>query len=78
MGGEVLLGPNIVPQTLQPQTSTEQPTTDPMRDHPIVWRAPFPEDVSESLVSWENPTGQVTNDDLELAVRVIHHTCMAQ
>ena len=47
-----------------------------MGAHPIVWWALFSEDMSVSLVSWSNPTGMVTNSDIELAYRVIHHTYM--
>ena len=32
-----------------------------------VWRFPFPEDVQRDLVSADNPTGRVTNSDLEHA-----------
>ena len=48
-------GPIAVPQTLQPQPSAAKPTPEPMGVHPIVWRVPFPEVVSASLVSWKNP-----------------------
>jgi hypothetical protein len=34
---------------------------------PIVWRAPFPIAIQQALVSFENPTGTITNSDLELA-----------
>ena len=30
-----------------------------------------------SLLSWEKPTGQVTNSYLELSCIIIHHACMA-
>ncbi len=34
---------------------------------PCVWRHPFPDDVQRDLVSQANPTGRVTNSDLEHA-----------
>ena len=37
----------------------------------------FPPDITDQLVSWDNPEGQVTNSDLDLAGSVIHHTCTA-
>ena len=40
---------------------------------PICWRARFPPDVAEALVSWTNPGGTLTNSDLELAGVVAHH-----
>ena len=37
------------------------------RNQGDVWRVPFPEDIQAALVSEENPTGSVTNSDLEQA-----------
>jgi hypothetical protein len=34
---------------------------------PTVWRIPFPPDVEKRLVSDSNPTGDITNSDLEMA-----------
>jgi len=34
---------------------------------PLLWQAKFPEEIQQDLVSWKNPTGTVTNLDLELA-----------
>ena len=34
---------------------------------PTVWRTPFPQSIQDSVVSTGNPTGTVTNSDLELA-----------
>ncbi|CAJ1945366.1 unnamed protein product [Cylindrotheca closterium] len=39
----------------------------------IVWRAPFDDDIQRRLVSFQNPTGDITNSDLELAATVTHH-----
>ena len=33
----------------------------------IVWRCPFPPDIQANLVSVDNPTGTLTNSDLEQA-----------
>ena len=40
---------------------------------PILWRSPFPPHIQAALVSWENPTGTVSNSDLELAASVAHN-----
>lgn len=34
---------------------------------PVVWRAPFPPEITSKLVSYSNPAGTITNSDLELA-----------
>ena len=44
---------------------------------PIVWREPFPDVVSSRLVSSDNPTGTITNSDLELAGSIAHHDVVA-
>ena len=33
----------------------------------VVWRVKWPEDIANNLVTWENPTGKYTMNDLELA-----------
>ena len=76
-GGEVLLGPTVVPRTLQPHTSTSKTTLDSTGVHPVIWWSQLPKGVSASLFSWVNPTGLVINSDLELSISVIHHACMA-
>jgi hypothetical protein len=43
------------------------------RIHPLLWRAPFPLDVQRDLVSSDNPTGTITNSDLELAGTIAQH-----
>jgi hypothetical protein len=40
---------------------------------PLLWRAPFPEDVQLDIVSSKNPAGSITNSDLELAGTVAQH-----
>ena len=39
---------------------------------PVVWRAPFPVSVSSTLVTSDNPTGQVSISDCELAGIIAH------
>ena len=44
---------------------------------PILWRAPFSQDIQAQLVSWNNPTGSITNSDLELAATIAHQDVVA-
>lgn len=37
---------------------------------PAVWRTPFPPDIANNVISDDNPTGSITNSDLELAAEV--------
>ena len=37
---------------------------------PTLWRHPFPPDIQQALVSYENPTGTITNSDLELTAQI--------
>jgi hypothetical protein len=41
--------------------------------HPLLWRAPFPLEVQQAIVSSNNPTGSITNSDLELAGTIAQH-----
>jgi hypothetical protein len=45
---------------------------------PIVWRMQFPPDISEAVVSDDNPTGTITNSDLELAAVILHVAALLQ
>jgi hypothetical protein len=48
-------------------------------DHPpILWRCQFPDDITNDLVSWSNPSGAVNNSDLELAGVLAHNDVLAQ
>jgi hypothetical protein len=38
---------------------------------PLVWRLPFPHDVADEVVSFDNPGGRLTNLDLKLAAEVL-------
>ena len=73
--GEVILGPMAVPRTPQPQPRATATSPETVGVHPIVRQAHFTTDVTSQLVSWGNLEGQVTNSDLDLAVRVFHHAC---
>ncbi|EJK54567.1 hypothetical protein THAOC_25793, partial [Thalassiosira oceanica] len=45
---------------------------------PILWRFKFPDDVAARLVSWSNPSGSITNSDLELAGVLGNNMILAQ
>ena len=45
---------------------------------PILWRSPFPTPVVKSLVSFDNPSGTITNSDLELAGTIGQLDVLAQ
>ena len=49
------------------------------RQHPpYVWRDPFPPHVQALLVSWSNPTGTISNSDLECAASLAQQDTLAQ
>jgi hypothetical protein len=37
---------------------------------PLLWRLPHPDDIRDSVISFDNPSGSITNSDLELAAEV--------
>jgi hypothetical protein len=43
---------------------------------PIVWRIPFPDDVTAEVVSEANPNGRLTNSDLEMAGVVLQQAVL--
>lgn len=45
---------------------------------PILWRAPFPPSITSNLVSFDNPSGTITNSDLELAGTIAQHDVLNQ
>ena len=47
-------------------------------NQPVIWRVPWPQHIRDKLVSSNNPTGTITNSDLELAGGLIHLDCLAQ
>jgi hypothetical protein len=46
--------------------------------HLCFWWAPFSTSISQEVVSWSNPTGQLTNSNLELAGTIAHYDCITQ
>jgi hypothetical protein len=40
---------------------------------PVVWRLEWPVDIQNNVVSFSNPTGSITNSDLEMAGMLIHY-----
>ena len=57
------------------------PSSNPIDDDdvvPILWRKPFPIKIEKKLVSFSNPTGSITNSDLELCGNIAHHNVIAQ
>ena len=41
----------------------------------FVWRLQWPEDIVADIVKWENPSGGITNSDLELAALLLQESC---
>jgi hypothetical protein len=44
---------------------------------PMLWRERFPAHIQRRLVSWKNPSGDITNSDLELAGTIGHQDVLA-
>jgi hypothetical protein len=44
---------------------------------PVLWRARFEPDIVKDLVSFNDPSGQVTDSDLELAATIVQHDIAA-
>jgi hypothetical protein len=86
MGGVLLPTPAAVPRTarlLGPSSPTSDSfsldlvTKPATQSHPILWRAPFPLSIRQQLVTFRNPTGTISNSDLELAGSVIQNAATA-
>ena len=45
---------------------------------PLLWQQRFPKEVTDAVVSWDNPKGELTNSDLEQAGMVCHPDILAQ
>ena len=45
---------------------------------PLVWRQTFDRGIQRQVVSATNPTGKITNLDLELAATVAHQAVLAE
>ena len=39
---------------------------------PCLWRAPFPKEIQQAIVSSSNPLGDISNSDLELCGTIAH------
>jgi hypothetical protein len=50
--------------------------TDHGESQPLLWRAPFSLTTQARLSSFKNPTGEITNSDLELAGTIIHQSVL--
>jgi hypothetical protein len=80
-GGVWLPRPHTILHSVPLQIVTKSNTLTtviPSSPVPIVWRARFPERISQDLVSFQNPHGSITNSDLELAGGVINDEAAAQ
>mmetsp|Transcript_50704 Transcript_50704/g.122309 ORF Transcript_50704/g.122309 Transcript_50704/m.122309 type:complete len:800 (-) Transcript_50704:1111-3510(-) len=56
-----------------------QPTDTGAYTHPpIAWRYAFPDDIQKRVVSFDNPGGDITNSDLELAATIIQEAVLAE
>jgi hypothetical protein len=54
------------------------PTTLTVDRQPYIWRHKFPASITNRLVSFQNPSGDITNSELKLAALVVgHHTQLA-
>lgn len=45
---------------------------------PVVWRLRWPDYITARLITDDNPSGTITNSDLELAGGLLHLDCLAQ
>ena len=60
-----------------PSSNSIQPHSSHALTNPILWRSPFPDYIQNSLVSQNNPTGSISNSDLELAGTIAHDDVLA-
>jgi hypothetical protein len=74
-GGIWLPGPTAIPRRARVKVLAGDGTLRRTRlksAQPIVWRVPIPPPIQRRLVTYENPGGDVTNSDLELAGGLLH------
>ena len=57
--------------------STLPPPPPPPPPPPYVWRDPIPSSVQQALVSTDNPSGSITNSDIELMGTIAHEATLA-
>ena len=60
-----------------PTPNSIQPSSEHSLSNPILWRSPFPDYIQQLLVSESNPSGTITNSDLELAGTIAHDDVLA-
>ena len=60
-----------------PAPNSIQPPFAGRLQSPCLWRFPFPQQIQSELVSFANPSGSITNSDLELAGSVVHDDILA-
>ena len=77
VGGGVLPGPTAVSCILYTRPYYVQQTPNPTGAHPILWQVHLPINISDSIVLWNNPNGEVTNNDLYLTSIILHNIFMA-
>jgi hypothetical protein len=64
-GGVWFANPELVPRSQNPSSQ------------PLLWRLQWPDDITASLISDNNPQGTITNSDLELAGGLLHLDAIA-
>jgi hypothetical protein len=67
-----------LPRSSSSDTAPQAAPTAATGPAPVVWRQPFPLSIQQQLLSFANPTGTVTNSDLELAGVITHQDVLAQ
>lgn len=76
-GGVIFPTPTTVPRAARLTTPTGRKKVQ-SDAAPVVWRMPFPKDVTTRLSTFENPHGELTNTDLELAGSVLQTEAAVQ
>ena len=41
--------------------------------HPVIWHIPWPLKIHTAIVSFQNPSGSISNSDLEMAGMLLHY-----
>jgi hypothetical protein len=75
---QLIADTDATPLQRSPSASTSPGGLATMGHAPVLWRQPFPLSIQQNLVSFTNPTGTVTNSDLELAGVIAHQDVVAQ
>ena len=78
-GGVLIPTPQATARQVQLKTlPSGRHTIVQQRPGPIVWRMPFPKTVTNSLITFDNPRGSITNTDLELAGSLLQSEAAVQ